>query len=319
MVNRGFVMNGMNSKEGSAKSEGTRTSRRAARGAMLTHLIAMVLLLASFAGDALAVYSPRTGRFLQKDPNESGMLHSALWHDGIAPMPELAEGSIHGSLMDGSNLFTFVGNEPVNRTDPTGLFFGLAAQALNLGFSSWMSASGSLEEARQGVLITLETDQQLSGYASDQLDMVEWALDWEQSDDFGMPTQLAVVERGGDNGPAIAGASGSFRRPINYKFRADFFKKGKIKYKGKKIPFDRRGFPKFDDFAVADVKIVQTGNRGVDDRLANKAAKAQYGSNWKKPEGYTWHHHQDRKRMLLIPTKLHKMVGHTGGVAMRNR
>lgn len=312
-------MNGMNVKERSAQRDGARVHGRAARGATLAHLIGMVLMLASFAGDALAVYSPRTGRFLQKDPNESGMLHASLWHDGIPPMPELAQGSIHGALIDGSNLFTFVGNEPANRTDPAGLFFGLAAQALNLGFSSWMSASGSLEEARQGVLLTLETDQQLSGYASDQLDMVEWALDWEQSDDFGMPTQFTAVERGTGNGLDFAGTSGSFRRPINYKFRGDFFKKGKFKYKGKKVPFDRRGFPIFDDFAVADVKIVQTGNRRIDDRMADKAAKALYGNSWQRPKGHTWHHHQDGKRMLLVPTDLHELVRHTGGVAMRKR
>ena len=33
------------------------------------------------------------------------------------------------------------------------------------------------------------------------------------------------------------------------------------------------------------------------------------------PEGYTWHHHQDGKTMLLVPSNLHGAVRHTGGVS----
>ena len=32
-----------------------------------------------------------------------------------------------------------------------------------------------------------------------------------------------------------------------------------------------------------------------------------------KIPGYTWHHHQDKGRMQLIPERTHKKVGHIGG------
>jgi len=35
--------------------------------------------------------------------------------------------------------------------------------------------------------------------------------------------------------------------------------------------------------------------------------------------GYTWHHHQDRTTMQLIPTELHDAFRHSGGVwAIKN-
>lgn len=289
---------------------------RSGEAAHIGRLLILACVLLGIAGDALAVYSPRTGRFLQKDPNESGMLHAELWHEGEAPMSELAMGSLQGATTDGSNLFAFVRNSPYNALDPNGLFVSMAAQLVTLGFTSWMNASGTMEEARQGVVLILETDQQLSGYAADQLDMVEWALDWNQSDDFGNLSSRRQAEGGGE-GHSMAGRGNPLRRPINYKYRGNFFKNGKVKYNGRKVPFDRRGFPIFDNFAVADVKITQTGKRSVDNALADKAARKQYGSDWTRPPKHTWHHHQDGKRMLLVPTALHDLVRHTGGVAMR--
>jgi len=32
--------------------------------------------------------------------------------------------------------------------------------------------------------------------------------------------------------------------------------------------------------------------------------------------GYTWHHHQERGRMQLVPTDIHDETGHTGGMKM---
>jgi YD repeat-containing protein len=44
------------------------------------------------------VLLPRYGRWAQKDPNASGMLHASLWHDGEAPMPELTAGRLADAL-----------------------------------------------------------------------------------------------------------------------------------------------------------------------------------------------------------------------------
>ena len=39
-------------------------------------------------------------------------------------------------------------------------------------------------------------------------------------------------------------------------------------------------------------------------------------ANGDKPEGYTWHHHQEEGRMQLVDSKVHDRVFHTGGRAI---
>jgi hypothetical protein len=95
------------------------------------------------------VLLPRYGRWAQKDPNASGMLHGALWHDGQAPMPELAAGSLSSALTDGSNLFALVRSNPFNSTDPTGQW-GLGGMAFTtkiqatLRGATWGAAIGGV-------------------------------------------------------------------------------------------------------------------------------------------------------------------------------
>ena len=81
------------------------------------------------------------------------------------------------------------------------------------------------------------------------------------------------------------------------------------------VPFSGAGYPDFSRYAIRKVEINVTGNRARDEILANKVAGLDL-----KPKGYTWHHHQDGKTMLLVPKELHKRVGHTGSVAhVKNR
>ncbi|MBI4719511.1 MAG: HNH endonuclease, partial [Planctomycetes bacterium] len=77
------------------------------------------------------------------------------------------------------------------------------------------------------------------------------------------------------------------------------------------IPFDKDGFPDFGSVAVKTVTIQQTGNRLVDAGRANKRAGLT-----STPNGYVWHHHQDGRRMLLVPKRTHQLTGHTGGVGL---
>ena len=52
-----------------------------------------------------------------------------------------------------------------------------------------------------------------------------------------------------------------------------------------------------------------SGNSSKDIRLANLL----YFGTDKGISGYTWHHLEDGKSMILIPTELHQAVKHTGG------
>ncbi|MBZ4418116.1 HNH endonuclease [Myxococcus sp. RHSTA-1-4] len=76
------------------------------------------------------------------------------------------------------------------------------------------------------------------------------------------------------------------------------------------IPFDAEGYPDFRAAGVvrAEVRIVYTGSRAGDFAAANKAAGLR-----ETPKGMTWHHHQDRTTMQLVPTSIHARTGHTGG------
>ena len=49
--------------------------------------------------------------------------------------------------------------------------------------------------------------------------------------------------------------------------------------------------------------------------MANKLAG--YGNTpGATPAGYTWHHDESMRRLLLIPQDLHRAVRHTGGASL---
>ena len=77
------------------------------------------------------------------------------------------------------------------------------------------------------------------------------------------------------------------------------------------VRFDEVGYPDFSPYAIESVEIDMKGNYTSDYTQANRAAGLD-----EKPEGYTWHHHQDCKTMQLVPTDLHSAVGHTGGASV---
>lgn len=79
------------------------------------------------------------------------------------------------------------------------------------------------------------------------------------------------------------------------------------------VRFTHDGFPDFEPYAAAKVTFEPgfAGNHTTDFAEANrKAGLAEL------PAGYTWHHHQNVKTMLLVPKDLHLAVRHAGGVAI---
>jgi hypothetical protein len=88
------------------------------------------------------------------------------------------------------------------------------------------------------------------------------------------------------------------------------------KYRKKGLSFTKEGYPDFEPHAMQlpnggkRVQIEYTGSRGADSNAANKAAKLD-----DTPDRYTWHHLEDGKSMILVPTDLHKAVKHSGGVS----
>lgn len=88
------------------------------------------------------------------------------------------------------------------------------------------------------------------------------------------------------------------------------------------IQYDRDGSPQLERFAYrgehGEHGVVRISEIGTD-RAANMAeANADMASRhpgWTQPEGYTWHECADGHTMVLVPTKLHEAIPHTGGVA----
>ena len=79
------------------------------------------------------------------------------------------------------------------------------------------------------------------------------------------------------------------------------------------IQMSTYGFPIFDDYAIARVELNDlTGIEDIDIAAANLA---HHGTQNSVP-GYTWHHLEDGRTMILIPTDLHDAYRHTGGAAL---
>ena len=83
-----------------------------------------------------------------------------------------------------------------------------------------------------------------------------------------------------------------------------------IKEKYGDILMTKTGSPIFDKYAIGRVvSDYLTGDSAADIALANQL---HHGTN-KTPVGYTWHHLEDGKTMILIPYDLHHAYKHTGG------
>jgi hypothetical protein len=89
------------------------------------------------------------------------------------------------------------------------------------------------------------------------------------------------------------------------------------------------GFPDFTPFMHPNVKPVKIEiqspkNNPKDFENANKEAKLTKDTDppiidiRRPPEGYTWHHHQDGKTMMLVDEDIHREFRHIGGQSKVN-
>lgn len=86
-----------------------------------------------------------------------------------------------------------------------------------------------------------------------------------------------------------------------------------IKSKYGNIYMSSQGFPVFDDYAIARIELPDlVGDDGVDIARANLI---HHGTQSSIP-GYTWHHLEDGKTLILIPSDLHEAYRHTGGASL---
>jgi uncharacterized protein RhaS with RHS repeats/predicted GIY-YIG superfamily endonuclease len=131
-------------------------------------------------------YLPGLGRFLQRDPNGTAQRcpEFATSLGGAASSPN-ATFNPRQLYSGGTNLFGYVQQNAVNRTDPMGLF--------DVGLLGVMMGSTTLEElqtdwsqdiADVGLSLRDSMGAFFDAAALDQTTDASWALDWSQPDDF---------------------------------------------------------------------------------------------------------------------------------------
>ncbi|XVJ59531.1 MAG: hypothetical protein HEQ23_09035 [Tepidisphaera sp.] len=135
------------------------------------------------------VYSPWTGRFLQRDPNASGLLVlSDAAHLGALIGTDVGDVSLARMFTDGPSLYGYVrGNPLLGPGDPLGLFIELLGPTNLTEFEvdEAQRVMEAGEDARQAVRAIA------GGYAQAMAEMLEDVTDFSASDD---------IFRGGEDG-----------------------------------------------------------------------------------------------------------------------
>lgn len=87
------------------------------------------------------------------------------------------------------------------------------------------------------------------------------------------------------------------------------------------VPFSKQGFPDFSNVAAkgADGKpiIMDIGHLSGDSKKDIAAAETMFqklGNKWEG--GFTWHHIEGTNSLMRVPTDIHQLVDHTGGMSM---
>ena len=87
------------------------------------------------------------------------------------------------------------------------------------------------------------------------------------------------------------------------------------------VPFTKQGFPDFSNVAAKgrDGKplIVDIGELTGDSKKDISKAETIFqnmGYSWEAD--YTWHHIENTTSLLRVPTQIHQLVDHTGGMSM---
>lgn len=131
----------------------------------------------------------------------------------------------------------------------------------------------------------------------------------------------------GENEILVHNADYQPRRPSKGVKKIECHEDGSVTYtkeingKDISVTYDKDGYPDFSPYAHPEysdpIPIEMTGINRTDFARANEAIKL---SGSRPPEGYTWHHMEDGKHMLLVQRDVHDCTrggfAHTGGAAV---
>lgn len=87
------------------------------------------------------------------------------------------------------------------------------------------------------------------------------------------------------------------------------------------VPFSKRGFPDFSGVSAKDSYgkpiVVDIGKLSGDSKVDIAKAETIFqsqGNKWE--EGFTWHHIEGTSSLLRVPSIIHQLIDHAGGIAM---
>ena len=148
-------------------------------------------------------YSPSLGRFLQADPNATGMAVGSMASMGQVAESVVAEISVMSLLADGAGLFERVSGNPVHSQDPRGLF-----GFLDIGIGSSSLVDLYQDNADRAISIGQSirdgAGAMFRAAATMQYADLMWAMDWAASDD---DYSASGVTYESDLGPYQSGVS----------------------------------------------------------------------------------------------------------------
>jgi hypothetical protein len=111
-------------------------------------------------------FSPRLGRFLQSDPNATGVaVMGSLTRHGRAAAFGADEFNLERHYGDGSNSYGYLESSPWGMSDPLGLY------------------GTPFDTAMMGVTVGRFASELVGEYAFNQMTDIDWAMDWGSGDD----------------------------------------------------------------------------------------------------------------------------------------
>lgn len=103
---------------------------------LVSSVSVLVFLLAGSVTPASAIYNPKTGKWMQRDPNGLGVvLQPSLSYNAANPVVTVSV-AYELQYADGMNFYDYLRSNPVNATDPSGLTSLLQA-AWQRALSNW--------------------------------------------------------------------------------------------------------------------------------------------------------------------------------------
>lgn len=87
------------------------------------------------------------------------------------------------------------------------------------------------------------------------------------------------------------------------------------------VPFTKQGFPDFSQVAAKGrdgkpIKVNIGALTGDSKKDINQAETIFQNMGYSWEEGFTWHHIENTTSLLRVPTHIHQLIDHTGGMSM---